>query len=645
MMKSFLRIFPVLTLLVLASLSVSAQTAKKLTGTVIGTTASVDYSTGNMSTTVNTREMVFDGNLSTYFASYPRSNAWVGLDLGTPHIITRVGWSPRNDGLGPKRVQLAVFEGANRPDFYDAVPLYLVPSQGVIGTISHADVKVNQGFRYVRYVGPNDARCNVAEVEFYGYEGEGWKADPEKGEAEKVEPGTFYRPTNLPLVTIHTEYVLEPYDKEHEIKAFISVISEDKVLYDTATIRLRGNASMDFPKKPYRIKWDEKHRVLDSPAKAKKWTLINNYGDKTLMRNMIAFEISRRLGLSYTPFCTPVDVMLNGEYKGCYQLCDQVEVHKNRVEIDEMDASCSSGEALTGGYFVEIDAYAGNEDQYFWSSKGNPVTIKSPDSEDIISQQKDYIKNYFNGLESRLFGSSYTSTGDGGYRSRLDLQTFLQHFIVGELSGNTDTYWSVYMYKPRGDGHFYTGPVWDFDLAFDNDSRTYPVNNKSDWVYRSGGSHAGQMKSFVDRIIVNDGQAKTTLNDLWADARIHHDISSESLCRYVDEQAELLAESQTLNFLRWPILGQRVHMNPQSSGSYAGEVKVVKNYLTKRVPWMDNKLKFDATAIDAIYADGAETPDGSATFDNVYYTLTGQRAPLPLRPGLYIFNGQKVLVR
>ena len=104
-----------------------------LQGTPIGSSPSVDYSNNSASTTTNLPANVFDGNLDTYYASYQRSYTWVGLDLGTPHVITRVGWSPRNDGVGPNRVKLAVIEGDNRSDFLDAVPLYLIDQAGIIG--------------------------------------------------------------------------------------------------------------------------------------------------------------------------------------------------------------------------------------------------------------------------------------------------------------------------------------------------------------------------------------------------------------------------------------------------------------------------------------------------------------------------------
>ena len=101
---------------------------------------SVDYSTGAVSTTANQPSSAFDGDLSTFYASYDRSYTWVGLDLGKPHVITRVGWSPRNDGVGPDRVKLAVIEGANRSDFMDAFPLYIITEKGIIGQMHYADI-------------------------------------------------------------------------------------------------------------------------------------------------------------------------------------------------------------------------------------------------------------------------------------------------------------------------------------------------------------------------------------------------------------------------------------------------------------------------------------------------------------------------
>ena len=537
----------------------------RLTGNVIGTTESVDYNTWQLSTTVNTREMAFDGNLDTFFASWERSYTWTGLDLGTPHVITRVGWSPRDDVHGEQRVILGVFEGANRSDFMDALPLYVIDQRGTIGTISYADVSCSRGFRYVRYVGPNDARCNIAEIEFYGHEGEG-------------DDSHLYQVTNLPTVSIHTENNVEPFDKETEIPSQLTIISDDgtKLLSETGSTRERGNFSRTFPKRPYRIKFDAKQNVLDAPAKAKKWTLINNYGDKTLMRNLLAFHLSRILEMPYTPYGTAVDVFLNGEYKGCYQLCDQIQVNKKRVNITEMTPEDNSGEALTGGYLIEVDAYADQEVSWFTSDYYTRVTIKSPDEDEITTQQKNYIRNHYNKMEKN-------------WRTYLDTDTYLRHFIVGEMSGNTDTYWSVYMYKQRGDDKIYTGPVWDFDLAFENDNRTYPINNHSQWVFQYG-SYEGYMRTLTNNII-NDNTTKAKLISIWDKAR-HNGLDEESLLAYVDDLSQQLNRSQELNFTRWPIMNEYIHQNPVIWGSYQAEVNNVKNYIKDRIAWIDNKLGY-----------------------------------------------------
>lgn len=579
-----------------------------LTGHVIGTSVSVDYNTNGQSTTVNTCKDAFDGDLNTYFASYDRSYTWAGLDLGNAHVITRVGWSPRNDGQGEDRVLLGVFEGANSPDFMDALPLYLITEKGKIGQMSYADVNCSKGFRYVRYIGPSNARCNIAELEFYGHEGAG-------------DDSHLYQVTNLPTVSIHTKDGVIPYDKEHEIVSHFTIISDNgtKLLSEPGTTRERGNASRDFPKKPYRIKFDEKQRVLDAPAKAKKWTLINNYGDKTLMRNLLAFELSKRLGMPYTPYGAAVDVLLNGEYKGCYQLCDQIQVHKGRVDITEMTPQDNDGAALTGGYLIEVDAYANREKSWFNSNAGNPVTIKSPDEDSITSQQKAYIKNFFNSMEWDM----------GGY---LDMNTFLRHFLVGELSGNTDTYWSVFMYKYRNEDMLYTGPVWDFDLAFDNDYRTYPVNNKNDYIYRSGGSCAGDMKNFVDNVIFLIGSTQQQLVDIWDKSR-HAGLTEEKLVAWIDQMEAKLDASQKLNFMRWPILNASVHMNPRTWGSYAAEVNNVRSFMKERLAWMDRRLDYTyvPSGINEVEIDLSQPYE--------VFTLAGQacgRSLDGLRAGIYI---------
>lgn len=540
-------------------------TPSKLSGTIIGTAYSVDYSSGQKSTTVNTRHNVFDGDFETYFASYERSGTWVGLDLGSKHIITKIGYSPRI--TQPHRVELALIEGANKPDFSDALPIYMIRQAAPERKMTYNETSCSRGFRYVRYVSPNDVRCNLAELEFYGYEDEG-------------DDSQLYQLTNLPTVIINTENAQEIVSKENEISSNVYIISENgtNLLSTSETgVRGRGNASWDqFPKKPYRLKFKSKQSPLGAPASAKKWTLISNYSDKSLMRNILAFEASRRFGQAYTPYCHPVDVIVNGEYRGCYQLCDQVEAAEGRVPAKD-------------GYLIEIDAYAWKEVSAFWSWKGTPVTIKHPDEDDITDAQRNHIESFFNQMETAALGSDFTDP-EKGYRKYLDLESFLRNLLVGDFCGNTDLLWSVYMYKDAADGKLYTGPTWDHDLSFDNDYRSHPINNNNDFIFLTVPSPASDaVREMTRKIVKEDPQAKQMLAELWTEA--YENGSLKTLPDYLDQTYLLLQESQELNFKRWKILNQQVHMNFQALGSYEAEVQFVKKCIEERLVKFDQYVK------------------------------------------------------
>ena len=539
--------------------------AGKLTGNIIGTAVSVDYNTGEQSFTVNCKENVFDGNFDTYFASYERSGTWVGLDLGSKHLINKVGYAPRP--TQEHRVQLAVIEGANNPDFSDALPIHMIKNSAPSGQMTYEDVECSRGFRYIRYMSPNDVRCNLAELAFYGFEGEG-------------DDSQLYQITNLPTVVINTEGSQDITSKEYELSSNVYIISENgkDILSTSETgVRGRGNASwLYFEKKPYRIKFSSKQNVLDAPAKAKKWTLISNYGDKSLMRNILAFEVSRRVGQAYSPYCRPVDLVVNGEYRGCYQLCDQVEAASDRVPAKD-------------GYLIEVDSYASQEDLMFYSWNGTPVTIKHPDEDDITDEQKAFIEKFFNLMESAALSDDFTDP-EKGYRKYLDLDSFLRNFIIGEFCGNPDMLWSVYMYKDASDGKLYTGPTWDHDISFDNDYTVYPINGHGGFLYCNGARAASDaIRNVTDRIIKHDPEAREKLIELWE--RAYEEGNLKDLPLYLDHTAALLKESQELNFKRWDILDQRVHMNFQALGSYDAEVRYLRGVISERLILFDEYVR------------------------------------------------------
>ncbi len=570
-------LIPVTILFFLITTKVFSQTteSKELTGQVIS------YDKCNDAQYPVSR--AFDNNLSTYFRSCAPFGNWIGLDLGKKCVITAVAFSPRIDSDYRERLQLGVFEGANNPDFGDAVTLYVIPGL-TERELKKQAINCSKGFRYVRFVFPtaqdNTKSSYMSELKFYGYASDG---------NDQLLPQI----TNLPTVSIHTVNAQDIVSKEVYIKGIVSIVSANgtKFFTDSLEIRGRGNNSWTHPKKPYRMKLANSTHLLDLPAKAKNWTLINSYGDKTLMRNILAYDFSRRLQMPYTSPAVAVDVVLNGDYKGCYQLCDQIDVRKNRVETDEFNP-------ITGytGYLVEIDAYANTEPKQFTSQTYSiPVTIKYPDEDQILPLHEKEIAAHFEKMTASVNAINYTDQVNG-FRKYLDVETFLRHFLVGEYTGNTDTYWSVNMVKKLNDDKFYFGPVWDFDLGFENDWRTYSItdrtNQNNEWISMwTATSAAGGTKDMVRRILTDKGMI-TRLQQIYSQYRDNKTISKEVLAGVADSCAALLAASQTLNFKRWPILNTKVHENPVIYGSYENEVANVRNYIVNRIDWLDKKMNY-----------------------------------------------------
>lgn len=535
-------------------------------------------SSENVIGTGNNLLNAFDGKLETAFGTNQNSGAWIGLDLGEKYVIEKIAYCPLQ--FQSSKLQLGVFEGANNPDFGDAVPLFIIKEVPQENILTKQIINCSKGFRYVRYVGPSGAYCNIAELEFYGQKGEG-------------DNNNLYQLTNLPTITIHTKGAADIVSKDIYLKGIVTIISANgaQVFSDSLEIKGRGNASWGFPKKPYRMKLYNKASLLNLPAKEKNWTLINNYGDKTLMRNLLAFDLSKRLEMSYTPAGKAVDVILNGEYKGTYQLCDQIEVAKQRIDIEKMAAEDVTLPNLSGGYLLEIDAYAYEGTSWFNSSRTNtPVTIQYPKDDEIVPAQKSYITSYFNSMENALFSPNYKDETNG-YSKYIDKGSFIRHFLIGEFSGNTDTYWSTYLYKKRNDDLFRFGPVWDFDIAYENDYRTYPISNNPNWIYATSGSVAGGARSIVNRLL-SDTSLFKELKSVYASYRDQGILTESALLNVVNEYAAEIEQSQRLNFIRWNILNTPVHMNPRVYGSYAAEVNNVKEYIKNRLSWMDDKLEY-----------------------------------------------------
>lgn len=527
----------------------------------------------------------FDGNASTYFTGNNDKFQWVGLDLGQPYVITRLSYTPMPGTSGPDRCQLSLFEGANSPDFMDAMPLYLIPDKPAVSTSTAVNVNVSRGFRYVRYVGGAGSYGSIAELQFYGHAGEG-------------DDSHFYQITNLPTLSIHVENEILPTSRGEDFTSRSVLIYENGTMVQDYPVqfRVRGNYSASPENKAYRIKFDDgkSHHMMkdsptnESPTKAKKWVLINSWRDKTLMRNPVAWAVAKRAEMNWTPWSQVVDLVVNGDYRGTYTLADAVSVNPGRINVTDMTDWDTEGEYLTGGYFVEVDNNAGREPYWFSSSHRNPITVHDPDADVIQPVQFDYIRNTWNRMENIVFGNDYTDK-EKGMRSVLDLESFLKYFLVSEYNGNTDMLCQVFFYKERGDDHFYTGPVWDAELALDDDATTYPANNRPEWTYPV--RQTGDFGSFVTRVL-SDPSAMTQLQEMWAKLRRKGLFEPEQVAADVDSLRYQLRSSAALNFIRWPYLNQYISLTPEIRGDWEKEVDVVRNYVRDRVAWMDNKLSY-----------------------------------------------------
>lgn len=398
----------------------------------------------------------------------------------------------------------------------------------------------------------------------------------------ELPPMDVKQKSNLPTLVIDT------YDgkdittrQEYKYARMYRIDGEKVTVYDSMRIRGRGNSTWGLAKKPYRIKFYKKERFLGNHrANAKNWTLLANHGDKTLLRNATASFIANALGQPFAPAAEFVDLVLNGQYLGNYQVSDQVEIKKKRVEIFEQEVPPVGDDAdISGGYLVEFDGFAYKEPVWFNTNNGQPVTIKSPDDDVITEAQKDYISNYLNEFEARLYADNYTDPNEG-YRSMVDSTTLASWFVGTEYTGNTDGYWSTFAYKNKGDDKLYWGPMWDYDIAFNNCIRKGEVTDK---LMLNAGSTSGKMKEYVQRMY-NDEWFRNLAGRLWHKAVVKDGLVEKTIA-YVDSMSAVIDESQKLNFEKWS-LSEHVYDEIVLFSTYQEGVDYLKKFLREHADFL-----------------------------------------------------------
>ena len=506
----------------------------------------------------NLIKYAFDGNIKTQFMT-KNKNGWVGLKFTDTYIITKIEWAQNEEDHS--NYLLGIFEASNTKTFEDAIPLYMIKTNGKIGEINSININFNKRFQYVRYVGPEGKYCKISVLKIYGYH-------------DSESDSKYYQPTNLPLFVIHSITGLEPEDKNDVVNCYFYIINDNKIdVNNDGTLKLKGIESLKYDKKPYNIIFEKEQQPLNFTSKSKKWALLGNYGDKTLIRNLLSFEISRIFNNSFSVECFSVDLMINGQYKGLYHFCDKIEVSEYRVNIKKLSKS-----DISGGYLIEADGFAYLGNLYFNSRKGIPVSIKYPDVDEITSEQKNYIRERFNELEMEIYNNNFTN---------IDITSFVKFFLIEELIGNAEAYWSSFLFKDKKNDKFYFGPIWDSDMTFDNDNRVYPINCKKDFIFNHGLA-AGTMDKFINQIIKN-AQVFNEIKQIWKEIT-ETKLNMNYLINFIDEKFKLMNESINLNFMKWDILDKKVSFNPKIYNSYEEEINYVKDFLKNRINWLSNYI-------------------------------------------------------
>ena len=383
--------------------------------------------------------------------------------------------------------------------------------------------------------------------------------------------------TSLPVLWIETEGRTDITSKEEYLNAHFKLVegvrtrSAGDVTESDVKIKGRGNTTWGMPKKSYALKFNEKISLLDEP-RDKSWVLLANYADKTALRNQIAFYMGSISCLDYTPRFHFIELILNGVYNGTYQLGEKIKISKNRVNVGD------------DGFLLEIDAKAEADEITFQTNhqgcigfhNGQPINIKEPDVV-VDDNNYNYIKDYVITAENALFSDNFKDPQEG-WQKYMDMDSFVDWYLINEIAKNNDAcfYTSCYMHLRRGD-KLKMGPLWDFDIAFDNVNYNGNFIPEGFWIKNV----IWYSRLFEDPAFV--AKVKERFNYFYS--------KREDIMREINANATYLKYSVQENENRWHTFYTYTWPNYDIWGSYYNEVQSLKEWLNTRFEWL--KGEFD----------------------------------------------------
>jgi hypothetical protein len=296
------------------------------------------------------------------------------------------------------------------------------------------------------------------------------------------------------------------------------------------------------------------------------------------------------------------EVIVNSEYQGIYLLGEKIKQDDGRVNIAKLKSEDNSGDDVTGGYIIKIDYYTPTDS---WVSKFSPqnkpgekvyFVYSDPKPEDLTTQQKKYIQEFINSMETVLYNPSFNSPVFG-YKAYVDLKSFADYFILGEVTRNIDTYKkSRFLYKDKDskDGLLHSGPPWDFDWAWKNlleDCVNFNKTDGSGWAYKINDCFAYPVPPSWEVRMLEDNEFANMVHNRYFELR-NTILSQSRLERTIDSVASLLNEAQERHFQKWKILGVNVG-TPEPDFqpiTYNAEINHFKNWITTRLTWLDANM-------------------------------------------------------
>lgn len=410
---------------------------------------------------------------------------------------------------------------------------------------------------------------------------------------------------NTPIIYIETVNHTAIPESKTEIACTVKLVSKNKEECAEnleATIRTRGNGSMKIGKEtgkfPYKLKFDNKINLFGLGAeKEKDWVLLANVGEHTMLRNYAAKYMGNLLeGIPYCTRAKLVNVYLNGNYIGVYELCEQVEVKPGRINIDD------SRRDEINGFLVELDYYADREDEEeaIFEINGSLFTVQSKIK---TEKQLAYIRQCIASLDDAIYA------GDAEHLAKIvDMNSLVDMYLLQEFSKNIDVgFSSFYMYKDV-EGKIFFAPPWDFDLAFGNDERL--DNGSPEGLYvATGREELDQSNQWYIQLFSYDW-FRILAAERWETVSL--EIVPQVIAA-VRAAADDIADDMEYNYQKWLFLGEKQHMEPDEIASlttYEEHVAYLLTWMENRRAWLDQEF---AEYRQDSSADGSESENGSST--------------------------------